>query len=240
MRILITGANRGLGYELAEEACARGHDVAAGVRSPEASGCDRLRELAGRYPGKLDIIPLDVTSESSVSAAVKMLAGEGTADGRVQPIDAVINSAAILLGREQRLEELDFEAVEQTFRTNVFGPMLVMKYILPHLRDGEHSCVLNISSEAGSFQNGYGGDYSYALSKSALNMFSGQLRSLLKPRNITVYAIHPGWIRTDMGGSQAPGDASESAAGILDIAERKAIPESGALFIDHRGKRMPL
>lgn len=242
MRILITGANRGLGYELAAAACARGHQVLACVRNPESSGTGsqlRLQSLVEQYPGQLTIVPLDVTSERSVSAASSY-----ARDNNWHHIDAVINSAAILLGREQKLEELDFAQVEDSFRTNLFGPMLVMKHFLPLLSAGgegsERPCVINISSEAGSYKGAYGGDYSYALSKSALNMFTAQLRSLLAPRNAAVYAVHPGWIRTDMGGSKAPGDAAESANGILNIVEGNVVPDSGALFIDHRGKTMPL
>lgn len=233
MDVLITGANRGLGLELTAEAVARGHHVWAGVRSP-GSSTERLHALLEQYPEQLTILPLDIADENSVRYAYEQMAS------RVDRLDAVINSAAILLGRDQRLEQLDFDQVEQSFQTNLFGPMLVLKYFLPLLRNGEKQAILNISSEAGSFAGAYGGDYSYALSKSALNMFTAQLRTEFVPQGYAVYAIHPGWIRTDMGGEQAPGDAAVAAAGIIDLAERKAEPEHQVWFIDHEGQPMSL
>ncbi|WP_028612042.1 SDR family oxidoreductase [Paenibacillus harenae] len=233
MRILITGANRGLGQALAAEACSRGHQVLAGVRSP-GSSAEGLQRLTNEFPGQVTILPLDVADENSVRYACEQVSG------RISSLDAVINSAAILLGRDQKLEQLDFEQVEQSFQTNLFGPMTVLKYFLPLLRSGERQAVINISSEAGSFAGAYGGDYSYALSKAALNMFSAQLRRELAPQGILVHALHPGWIRTDMGGNQAPGDADASARGILDIIERKTEAKNQALFIDHNGNPMSM
>ncbi|MGO4695025.1 SDR family oxidoreductase [Paenibacillus sp. 2TAB26] len=231
MNILITGANRGLGLAIASEACERGHYVLAGVRSP-GSSAEGLQELLTKFPDQVTILPLDVADENSVRYASEQ------AENRVRSLDAVINSAAILLGRDQKLEQLDLEQVEQSFQTNLFGPIVVLKHFLPMLRQGERQSIINISSEAGSFTGAYGGDYSYALSKSALNMFSAQLRNELAPQGIVVHALHPGWIRTDMGGEQAPGDATVSAAGILNIVERKT--EADALFIDHNGAPMNL
>jgi NAD(P)-dependent dehydrogenase (short-subunit alcohol dehydrogenase family) len=231
MNILITGANRGLGLALASEACVRGHHVLAGVRSP-GSSAEGLQELITRFPSQITVLPLDVTDENSVRYA------SAQAASRVRCLDAVINSAAILLGRDQKLEQLDLEQVEQSFQTNLFGPIVVLKHFLPLLRQGERQSIINISSEAGSFTGAYGGDYSYALSKSALNMFSAQLRSELAPQGFVVHALHPGWIKTEMGGEQAPGDATVAAAGIMNIVERKT--EAKALFIDHNGAPMNL
>jgi len=235
LRIVITGANRGLGYALASVACARGHIVIAGVRSPEARS-ESLLQLAERYPSQVIAIRLDVADEQSVSEAAAII----RADHRLGAVDAIINSAGILLGREQKLEELDFAQMEQSIRTNLYGPMIVMKYMLPLLYEGEQQCVINVSSEAGSFKSAYGGDYSYAISKSALNMFTAQLKVMLTRQNIAVYAVHPGWIKTDMGGDQAPGDALESAEGILDLVEKKQLPAKDAWFVDHLGNGMPL
>ncbi len=233
MRILITGANRGLGLALAREACARGHQVFAGVRGP-GSPVDELKRLQEEYPEQAIILPLDVTDENSISYAREIVGL------RVDSLDCIVNSAAILLGRDQKLEQLELGQVEETFQTNLFGPIAVLKHFLPLLRKGEAQAVLNISSEAGSFAGAYGGDYSYALSKSALNMFTAQIRRELAPSGILVYAVHPGWIKTDMGGDRAPGDAGESAAGILDLAERRTQAPEHAFFVDHSGKAMPL
>lgn len=231
MNILITGANRGLGLSLASEACQRGHHVLAGVRGPGSSP-ERLQELVHRFPGQVTILPLDVSDENSVRYAAEQV------KSRFSSVDVVINSAAVLLGRDQKLEQLDMEQVEQSFQTNLYGPIVVVKHFLPLLQQGSKQSIINISSEAGSFAGAYGGDYSYALSKSALNMFTAQLRHELQPQGFVVHALHPGWIRTDMGGEQAPGDANVAAAGILDIIERKT--EAKALFIDHKGEPLKL
>lgn len=231
MNILITGANRGLGLALAAEACERGHHVLAGVRGPSSSA-EGLQELYARFSERLTILPLDVGDENSVRYACEQAAN------RMTSLDAVINSAAILVGREQKLEELQLEGLEQSFQTNLFGPIMVLKHFLPMLRLGNQQSIINISSEAGSFAGAYGGDYSYALSKSALNMFTAQLRRELEPQDFVVHAVHPGWIRTDMGGEHAPGDAAVAASGILDIIERKKQAE--AMFVDHLGNSMSL
>ncbi|WP_424767215.1 SDR family oxidoreductase [Paenibacillus sp. sgz302251] len=233
MRILITGANRGLGLALAAEACSRGHQVLAGVRGP-GSSVNGLDELSQSFPQQVMILPLDVADENSVRYAFEQAAN------RISGLDAVINSAAILRGREQKLEQLELDQVEESFQTNLYGPMAVLKHFLPLLRQGEQQTIINISSEAGSFAGAYGGDYSYALSKSALNMFSAQLRRELSPQGFLVHALHPGWIRTDMGGEQAPGDAAAAAAGIMNIIERKTEAPSDALFIDHNGNPMSM
>ncbi|WP_018885845.1 SDR family oxidoreductase [Paenibacillus massiliensis] len=233
MNILITGANRGLGLAITAEACARGYQVLAGVRSP-GSSVEGLQTLSNKFPEQITVLPLDVTDENSVRYAYDQVSIQ------MSSLDAVINNAAILLGREQKLEQLDFDQVEQSFQTNLFGPMIVLKYFLAMLQKGERQAVVNISSEAGSFAGAYGGDYSYALSKAALNMFSAQLRRELAPHGILVHALHPGWIRTDMGGGEAPGEAAASAEGILDIIERRTEAENQALFIDHNGKPMSI
>ncbi|WP_141500495.1 SDR family oxidoreductase [Paenibacillus luteus] len=231
MNILITGANRGLGLALATEACKRGHHVIAGVRSP-GSDAEGLQKLLAAFPEQVTILPLDVADENSVRYASEQ------AGSRLSSLDAVINSAAILLGRDQKLEQLDMEQVEQSFQINLYGPIVVLKHFLPLLRQGSQQVIINISSEAGSFAGAYGGDYSYALSKSALNMFSAQLKRELAPAGIIVHALHPGWIKTDMGGDQAPGDAASSAVGILNLVERKTTADE--LFIDHSGSAMRL
>jgi NAD(P)-dependent dehydrogenase (short-subunit alcohol dehydrogenase family) len=231
--IVITGANRGLGYELAAEAAARGYQVWAGIRGP-GSHAGKLRELVERYNGRVHFLPLDVADEGAVKYAFEQLAA------CVDSLDAVVNNSAILLGREQTLEKLEIEQVEQSFQTNLFGPMLVIKYAMPLLSKGGNQAIINISSEAGSMSGAYGGDYAYALSKSALNMFTAQLRSQFAPKGYAVYAVHPGWIRTDMGGDAAPGDAAESAAGIMDLVDRKRGDREGAFFVNHIGEPMKL
>lgn len=227
MNLLITGAGRGLGLQLTREAAERGHTVWAGVRGPASAG--KLKELQEKHGDAIRLLTLDVEDEGSIVQAAQELTHQAGV------LDGIINNAAVLLGREQKLESLSLEELEQSFRVNLYGPIAVAKYIMPLLRKGEQQAIINISSEAGGFAGAYDGDYGYALSKSALNMFTAQLHKAFTPQGYAVYAVHPGWIRTDMGGASAPGDAGEAAKGILDLIERKVIPPEGAFFINADG-----
>lgn len=232
MKIVITGANRGLGYELTAEAAQRGHEVIAGIRSANPDG--KLLDLIRRFPGQIKPVELDVCREETVERLARSLKAEA------QSVDAIINNAGILLGRGVAIEELQMEDVARSFEINLFGPMRVIKHMLPLMPNGSSRAIVNISSEAGSLSNAYGGDYPYAISKTAINMFSKQLKKYVKGREIRVYALHPGWIKTDMGGDKAPGDPIESAKGIMDILEMKKVIDPEQFFINYKGEPMPI
>ncbi|THF78039.1 SDR family oxidoreductase [Cohnella fermenti] len=233
MRIFITGAGRGLGFELTEAAVREGHSVIACVRDASRPG-ERLTELLQRYPDSVRLKSLDVASEGDAARIAAELSESGLA------LDAIVNNAGILLGREDGIETLSIEELRKTLEINLVGPIAVAKHLVPLMRGSDAGMVLNISSEAGSFSGAYGGDYPYAISKLALNMFTKQLNEELKPRGIRALAVHPGWIRTDMGGSAAPLAASDSAGGILDILTgRTQVPKEN-VFIDYAGRPMPL
>jgi len=232
MKLIVTGAGKGLGLEIVGEALRRGHEVAAGMRSLETN-VDALKARQEGAPGKLTLLELDVDEEDSIAKAKEAMAD------RWGTVDALINNAGILLARDQSIERLEFAAVENTFRTNLYGPMKMVKHFLPLLKASDRPFILNVSSEAGCFAGAYGGDYPYALSKAALNYFTAQLRKELVPQGFGVYAMHPGWIRTPMGGSQAPGDPLDSAKAILDLAEGKLKADTDAVMIGIDGKAMP-
>ncbi|MEG6591335.1 SDR family NAD(P)-dependent oxidoreductase [Paenibacillus barengoltzii] len=232
MKLIVTGAGKGLGLEIVGEALRRGHEVAAGMRSLETN-VDALKARQEGAPGKLTLLELDVDEEDSIAKAKEAMAD------RWGTVDALINNAGILLARDQSIERLEFAAVENTFRTNLYGPMKMVKHFLPLLKESDRPFILNVSSEAGCFAGAYGGDYPYALSKAALNYFTAQLRKELVPQGFGVYAMHPGWIRTPMGGSQAPGDPLDSAKAILDLAEGKLKADTDAVMIGIDGKAMP-
>ncbi|WP_027092518.1 SDR family oxidoreductase [Cohnella thermotolerans] len=235
MNILITGAGRGLGLELTNLALERGHAVAACVRDANAPS-DSLRELAARYPDSLRIEQLDIVSEPDAERLAERLKADSFR------LDALVNNAGILLGRAEGISALSMDDVRRTFEVNLFGPLTVAKHLTPLLRESESGAdiVINVSSEAGSFSGAYGGDYPYALSKIALNMFSKQLNEELKLRGIRVLAVHPGWIRTDMGGSSAPLSAADSARGIMGLIEGATVVPEDVFFVDYAGRPMPL
>lgn len=237
MNILITGANRGLGYYLTKQGLARGHHVIAGVRSltENTSSLAELQQLQQENPKQLTLVALEVTQEEMVKKAAEEIAETFGA------LDVIVNNAAVLVARDKQIEEIDVADIQFSFDVNVYGPIRVIKHFLPLLRKGENQSILNISSEAGSMTNAYGGDYPYALTKTTLNMLSQQLHRHLGKEQIMVYAIHPSWMRTDMGGANAPTDPLDSAIGIMDLLEKKVQVEATPFaFIDHLGKPMPI
>lgn len=232
MRILITGAARGLGLHLARTAAQCGHTVFAGAHNLD--GAMELVSLAEQFPGKITPLALDVTDDTQVVNAtgiVKHTAGA---------LDVLINNAAIMVGREDTIETLQLEQVRSSMEVNLLGPMRLVQSFLPLIQAGINQAIINISSEAGTIINAFPSNYPYALSKTALNMFSERLREHLREKRIRVFAIHPGWMRTNMGGDGAPGDPAQIAKGILDIAENKTVIYSKIAFIDATGRPMPL
>ncbi|MNI41152.1 Serine 3-dehydrogenase [compost metagenome] len=232
MNILITGAGRGLGADLAAEALQRGHAVIAGVRNPEQEQ-PVLARLAAEYGDKLTVAALDVTDETGIAA----LAAELKQEGRT--LGAIINNAAVLTARDTPVEVLDLQDMQTTMDINLYGPVRVVKHMLPLLTEPGAS-IINISSEAGSITNAYPGDYPYSISKTALNMFSQQLHVYLQDRGVHVLSVHPGWMHTDMGGTEAPTDPRHSAVGILQLIEQRIEPGSHFRFVDYTGKDMKI
>lgn len=232
MNILITGANRGLGYYIAKVALDRGHHIFAGVRNITPQAVERLIQLKETYTGRLDILQLDVGDENSVIKAANDL------KEKQFKVDSIVNNAGILAERDKSIEELDISEVTRSFDINTIGPIRVIKHFLPLLEQGNKQSIINVSSEAGSITNAYSGDYPYGLSKVALNMLSEKLNVYLEKKDIKVYALHPGWMKTDMGGEKAPTEPSDTAKGILNIIERNLEITSQYVFIDYKGKSM--
>lgn len=233
MKVLITGAGQGLGCWMMSELLARGNKVYAAVHSLTHIS-QQMRELQIRYGEGITAFEMDVTDEQSVARAAQMLKDQG------QTLDGIVNNAAILIERDKTIEELDLLAVKESFEVNTIGPMRVVQKFLPLLYRGERQVIVNISSEAGTIINAFPTNYPYSMSKTALNMFSERLREYLKGKDIQVFAVHPGWMRTNMGGNDAPADPRDITAGIADILERKKTIYSKIAFIDSTGRPMPL
>ncbi|MDD2978434.1 MAG: SDR family NAD(P)-dependent oxidoreductase [Hespellia sp.] len=233
MKILITGSGQGLGSSIAAIALSRGHEIIAAVHSRRHVSA-KLEKMEEKNRGRVKILEMDVAQEESVSQIAEMFA---KADWK---LDAIVNNAAIMEAREKTIEELDLGAVSRAFEVNTIGPMRVIQKFLPYLKKGNNQVIVNISSEAGTIINAFPTNYPYSMSKSALNMFSERLREALKEHGILVYAVHPGWMRTNMGGVDAPALPEDIANGILDILERKKKIYSKIAFIDSTGRPMPL
>lgn len=231
--ILITGADKGLGFALATRFLQAGWRVFAGAYRPPFS----IPTLQEQFPEMLTVVPLDVTDMNSIRAAVELVAQQTTA------LDVLINNAGINLEKEgagATLEKLDLtdQHLEKTMAVNALGPLRVTQQFLPLLAQGKRKLVLNISSEAGSITDcGRANEFAYCMSKSALNMQSKLLQNYLGPRGFKVLAFHPGWMRTDMGGPQAFISADESAAGIFELATRGWSPDD-PIYLDYQGKAL--
>jgi NAD(P)-dependent dehydrogenase (short-subunit alcohol dehydrogenase family) len=222
LRVLITGANRGLGLEFARQFHAAGARVVGTARRPDAA--DQLKALGVR------VEQLDVTDAESVARLASRIGSE--------PVDIVINNAGIG-GRHPSIEQIDADAVDRIFQVNCLGPMRVTQALLPALRKGDRKLVVNISSRLGSIElNGQGGYYGYRESKAALNMFSRSLASELSAEGFTCVVISPGWVRTDMGGSRATLSPAESIQGMIAVINGLTTRDSGGFF-DYRGERLP-
>jgi NAD(P)-dependent dehydrogenase (short-subunit alcohol dehydrogenase family) len=212
---VVTGASRGLGRELVHQLATRGHEVLALCRNPADLPL---------LPGRITALALDVTDAEAAHRAAATLNG--------RPVDLLINNAAIrgATGGLDEVEQGDFLSV---MAVNALGPLLVTRAFLPNLRKGR-GLVANISSRAGSMTEGSDpdGDYAYKCSKAALNMATVKLA---EDTGLTVLALHPGWLKTAMGGQGAELDPACSAAALLDLLER-AGPQHSGQFLTWDGK----
>jgi NAD(P)-dependent dehydrogenase (short-subunit alcohol dehydrogenase family) len=224
--VLITGASRGLGLGLARRWHAAGRRVLACCRRPEAAV-----ELA-RIPGPgLTIHRLDVTDPGSVAALAKDL--EGVA------IDFLVHNAGIYGRRDgQRVGSLDFDAWRSVLETNLLGPMRVTEALLAGVAASRRRVIAAITSQMGSLALASGGSYAYRSSKAALNMAMRGLAADLASRRVSVVLVHPGWVRTAMGGPQGAIEVEESAKGIVALLDRVGLEESGRFF-DWQGDELP-
>jgi len=234
-RCLVTGANRGLGLELCRQLLAQGGRVVAACRHPGKA--TTLNTLAGEYPGRLHVVPLDVAEPKSHAALAREL--PLLTDG--EPLDLLINNAGVLRGGE-RYGSVQAADLEISFRTHALGPFLLVQTLTPQLAEGAR--VANISSEIGSIglrQAGLHQEFrtpSYAIGKAAQNMATSLLARALAPRGIVVVALHPGWVRTDMGTDRAALSPQESAHSLLQVIGGLKAQDSGA-FLDWQGKTLP-
>ncbi len=220
--VLITGANRGIGLELARQMSRRGDRVIATARNPAAA--DELRDL------ELRIEPLDVTSADQAAGLAAAL--EGSA------LDVLVNNAGIGV-RGGNLGGLDFDKLMRFFDTNALGALRVTEALLPHLRRGQSRKVIQVTSLMGSItDNTSGGSYGYRASKAALNMLNRSLSVDLAVEGFTCAVLHPGWVQTNMGGLAAPTRVEDCVAGLLRVIDDLS-PDATGSFFDFTGQALP-
>lgn len=218
--VLITGANRGIGLALARAYAERGDTVLAACRvSSEALAALGVRVCEG----------VEVTDDASVDRLATSL-------GDTQ-IDILINNAAI--HSNETLEDLNFDRIRKQFEVNTLGPLRVTRALLPHLHKG--SKVVIVTSRSGSIgDNGSGHTYGYRISKAAVNMSGVNLALDLKPRGIPVLLLHPGMVKTDMGGKGNPAavEAKDAAARMVARIDELSLENSGQ-FQHAEGHELP-
>ena len=227
---LITGANRGLGLEFVRQLLARGDSVVACCRNPDKA--DDLRALGEPAGDRFRLLALDVADPAAISAL------PGQLDDAI--LDVLINNAGVAAA-EENFGGFEAEAMERILRINSVAPMLVTQAVAPILeKHGTHPKVVCITSGLGSIAQAQDLTFglSYGMSKAALNMGVKKLSSEMKKRGITIIAMHPGWVQTDMGGSSAPLKPARSIEGMLKVIDGLTAADN-ARFVTYSGGNLP-
>lgn len=208
--VCITGANRGIGFELARQYQERGDQVVAACRSSS----DRLAELGVEL-----VEGVDVSDDAGVARLVEAVEGRS--------LDVLINNAGVLT--KESLQDLDLDRIRRQFEINSLGPLRVTAALRGSL--GRGSKVAIITSRMGSIEdNTSGGSYGYRMSKAAVNMAGRSLAHDLAPDGIALVILHPGFVRTDMTANQGLVDTPESAAGLIARIDELSLASSGSFF----------
>ena len=214
-RVLVTGASRGIGAALARHYAQAGDDVIACVRDPESPGVADL-------PDSVNVQRMDTGDPASIEAAAAAI---GDA-----PIDIVINNAGAVGGTRQSIDDLDVDEWRYTFNVNTIGPMLIAKAFKPNLAASGDGKLMTVTSQLAASTWPMGGYYLYASSKAAVNKCVQALAIDWKDEPITVALVHPGWVRTDMGGPHAAISPDESASGIRAVIAGMSKADSGKFY----------
>jgi NAD(P)-dependent dehydrogenase (short-subunit alcohol dehydrogenase family) len=215
---LITGANRGIGLAMAEALMARGDRVIAAVRDPFRVP-DALKTAAKEH---CVIVGMDVGDQRSVDRAAAAI---------TEPVDVLVNNAGINPPGRSNATTADLAELTQVLAINTVAPLRVSQAFLPHLRRSPKPRIVTVSSQMGSLTTANSsGAMAYRTSKAAVNKVMQCLATDVKADNIAVVVVHPGWVRTDMGGLAADLSPQESAAGLIALADGLTIRETGQFF----------
>jgi NAD(P)-dependent dehydrogenase (short-subunit alcohol dehydrogenase family) len=227
--VLITGGNRGLGFEFAKQYAADGWRVYAACRDP--GNASDLRRLAEAKEGLVTILALDVTDLASVRAAAAKL------DGR--PVELLLNNAGIAAPPRQTVGAIDYGAWAKVLDVNTMGPARVTEAFADNVARSNRKLIVTITSGMGSIaDNTSGGSIAYRSSKAAVNMVMRSLAIDLAPRGISCVLVNPGWVRTGMGGANATLAPEESVAALRRLIETLGPAQSGKFF-HYAGRECP-
>jgi NAD(P)-dependent dehydrogenase (short-subunit alcohol dehydrogenase family) len=223
---VVTGASRGIGAEFVRQLLAKNYEVHAVTRN-----ADRLREAVHASEGstKLHVHAIDLEAKDGPSRLASALEGRS--------VSLLVNNAGIYLESNEAFESIDFQEVRRSFEVNTLIAARVCQALLPILKKASRPKIAQITSLMGSItDNDSGGSYAYRMSKAALNMFN---KSYAKDYpEFTAIVLHPGWVRTDMGGTNAPTAPEASVSGMLKVIDRATAKDSGK-FYDFEGDELP-
>ena len=222
---VITGASRGIGLELTRQALAAGHAVIACSRDSGAAG-----ELAALESPELELFDMDVRDTSDVEGLAEHLASRA--------VDVLVNNAGVHGGAEQSVDSMYYDGWRDAFEVNTIAPFRITVALRDALLRSSRPRVMFISSQMASLSRRSTGSFAYRSTKAAANKVAQVLALEFEQDGIVVCPVHPGWVRTEMGGPIADISAEESASGLLELAERLS-PEMSGRFWTWQGEEHP-
>ena len=226
--VLITGANRGLGLGFVKKYLEKNVNVFCTTR--DVLGSKEILDCKEKHPNKLEIFELDLLEEGTPSVLANLL------DDR--PIDIFINNAGVG-NSNQRFGVVSSKPWLEVLKVNLIAPLTLAQSIIENIKKGSDKKIYFLSSQLGSIKdNTSGGIYIYRSSKTALNQVVKSLSVDLKPMGITVISLHPGWVKTDMGGTNAPVSIDESIKGLMKVIDTTDIRNTGT-FLNFDGQGLP-
>ncbi len=227
---LITGANRGIGLEFSRQFAADGWCVLACSRHPEKS--DALNKLAAKYPEQITVHALDVADHEQIKRLAQTLANKS--------IDLLISNAGVYSGPKGcSFGDIDYEAWAYAFLVNTMAPLRMAEAFTPQITRSSKKIIVTITSKMGSVaDNSRGGSYIYRSSKSAVNMVVKSLAIDLRSIGIIAVLLHPGWVRTDMGGPSGLISTKQCVSGMRNVICQLVLADSGK-FIAYDGQIIP-
>jgi len=224
--VLITGANRGIGLALVKAYAGRRDKVIATVRA--TSDRHELDEAVKAAPKWIEVIEMDVADPAEIGRARRRLEAE--------PIDVLINNAGIGGPERQSATDMDFDGLIDTLNVNTIAPLRVANAFLPNVKAAKGK-IITLSSQMGQVQSASSDSLAYRVSKAAVNKLMRGLATELKPMGIPVLIVHPGWVKTDMGGDGAQLTPEQSAAQLQKLIDKLDLASTGK-FLAWNGKEL--
>ena len=222
---LVTGANRGLGFETARQLLAKGLVVVLAGR--DAAALERARQtLAAGDQRRASAVQMDVTNAEGITEALR------TINEQLGPVDVLVNNAAVLLGENDDVLSITPGDYRRTFETNLFGVIEVCRAFVPGMARAGYGRVVNVSSGAGQLATMSSYAPAYSISKAALNAFTRILADTYRRSGVLANVVDPGWVRTDMGGPSAPRSPEQGADTIVWLATLPDDGPTGGFFRD--------